>query len=149
VRRFEFRLEQVLKVKQQHERLAELRQQQARFRLEATQAEVAAVQRQIQELAVALDKGIHGAAEQQLWMAHYQRSRVLGQSLTAAEDRVQHAQQELDQADVRRKQLATEVEALLHLRQEQWQAHRQEVARAQQEHLDELGMRRWLTGQQN
>jgi flagellar FliJ protein len=149
VKRFEFRLEQVLKVKRQQERLAELRQQQARFRLEATQAEVAAVQRQIQELAAALDKGIQGAAEQQLWIAHYQRSRVLGQSLTAAEDRVQRAQRELDEADVRRKQIATEVEALLHLRQEQWHAYRQEVARAQQEHLDELGMRRWLTGQQN
>ena len=43
------------------------------------------------------------------------------QALTGAEQRVQQAQQELQQADARRRQIATEVEALLNLRQQQWQ----------------------------
>jgi hypothetical protein len=149
VRRFEFRLEQVLKVKRQYERLAELRQQQARFRLEATQAEVAAVNRQVQELAIAFSKSLRGGGGQQLWTAHYEQSTLLSQFLAGAEERVKQAQQELCEADARRKQIATEVEALLHLRQEQWRAHREDVAHAQQEHLDELGLRRWQAGRRN
>jgi hypothetical protein len=44
-------------------------------------------------------------------------------------------------------QIANEVEALLHLRQQEWPAHRLEVLRAQQEQLDEVGMRQWRAGQ--
>ncbi len=148
MKRFEFRMEQVLKVKQQQERLAELRQQQARFRLEATQAEAAALRDQIHMLAIALEKGMQGTAGQQLWRDHYERSKLLGQALTAAEAQVLRAERELNEADLRRPQISTEVEALLHVRQEQWQVHRQEMARAQQEQLDEIGLRRWLAGLQ-
>jgi hypothetical protein len=147
VKRFEFRLEQALKVKRQQERLAELEQQRARVRMDAAQAQVAALHRKIEELAVALDKDIRRAGGQQLWMAHYDQSRLLGLALTAAEQRVRQAQQALHEADVRRRQIATEVEALVNLRQQQWQDYRQEAARAQQEQLDELGMRRWLAAQ--
>ena len=146
MKRFEFRLERVLKVKQQRQRLAELRQQQARARLNAAQAVVAALQGEIRETAAAVERSV-GANGRQLWMALYERSRILGQALEAAEVKVQQAQEELSKADAWRRQIATEVEALLNLRQQQWQGYCQEVARAQQEQLDELGLRRWLAAQ--
>lgn len=159
MKRFEFRLEQVLKLKRQQEQLAELRQQQARLRVETCQAAVNALHGQIHERAVALENGICYAADseketvpfaagQPLLIAHYAQTRLLGQALTAAEKQLEQAQQELKDADRQRQVIATEVEALLSLRQQQWQAYRQELARAQQEQLDELGLQRWLAGQQ-
>ena len=102
MKRFEFRLERVLKVKQQQQRLAELRQQQARFRVETAHAEVAAGQHQIQELAAALDSESGRETRQELRLAHFERSRLLGQSLAAAEDRSRKAEYELHQADAQR-----------------------------------------------
>jgi len=46
-----------------------------------------------------------------------------------------------------RTEIAKEVEALLHLRREEWQAHRLAILKAQQEQLDEVGMRLWRAGQ--
>ena len=48
---------------------------------------------------------------------------------------------------VREVQVATEVEALSTLRGQQWEQWRQEVAAADQERLDELGLRRWMAAQ--
>lgn len=147
MKRFEFRLERVLKVKQRRQRLAELRQQQARARLDAAQARVAALQGEIRDTAAAVERSIGGANSRQLWMALYERSRLLGQALEAAEVKVRQAEQELSQADAGRRQIATEVEALLNLRQQQWQGYCRDVARVRQEQLDELGLRRWLAAQ--
>jgi hypothetical protein len=143
VKRFEFRLERVLKVKQQRQRLAELRQQQARARLDAALAVTVALQGEIRETAAAVARSIGGNGRQ-LWMALYERSRILGLALEAAEVKVRQAEQEFSQADAGRRQIATEVEALLNLRQQQWQGYCQDVARVRQEQLDELGLRRWL-----
>ncbi len=147
MKRFEFRLERVLKLKQQRQRLAELQQQQARARMDAAQAEATALRGQIRETAAALERSIGAASGRQLWTAYYERSRILGQTLEAAEVKVRQAEEEFAQADVRRRQIATEVEALLNLRQQQWQGYCQDVARVQQEQLDELGLRRWLAAQ--
>jgi flagellar export protein FliJ len=144
VRRFEFRLERVLKVKQQRQRLAELQQQQARARVETARSVVATLQGEIRETAAAVQRNLGGA---QLWLALYERTRILGQALQVAEVKVQQAEAELSEADARRRQIATEVEALLNLRQQQWQRYCQEVARVQQEQLDELGLRQWLAAQ--
>lgn len=145
MQRFEFRLERVLKLKQQRHRLAEFHQQQARARLDAALAAVAALQDEIVETSAAAARGLAEAIGRQLWTAHQERVRLLSQTLEVAEVQSREAEQELARADARRRQIATEVEVLLNLRHQQWQGYCQEVARAQQEQLDELGLRRWLS----
>ncbi len=145
MQRFEFRLERVLKLKQQRHRLAELHQQQARARLDAALAAVAVLQGEIGDTAAAAARGLTQPIGRQLWTAYQERVRLLSRTLEAAEVQARQVEQELARADAWRRQIATEVEVLLNLRHEQWQGYCQEVARAQQEQLDELGMRRWLS----
>ena len=143
MKRFLFRLERVLKLKQQRERLAELRQQQARQLVEAARAEVSRLTEQLQQTAGALRGKGAGPVPAGTWIAHYVHSAQLGQALESAEVHVQRALQRLQEAAAQRTKIAQEVEALQHLRGQQWQEHSQDMMRAEQVRLDELGMRRW------
>jgi len=146
VQRFEFRLERVLKLKKQREWLAELRQKQARVALEAARAEAAILQEQIAQSAAALAAHLADPARDASWVARHQQALRLGPLLELAEAKSRQANEKYRQASAARTQVATEVEALLHLRQQEWHAHRLIVLRAQQEQLDEVGMRQWRAG---
>ena len=147
MKRFHFRLERVLKLKQQRERLAELRQQQARQVVEAAKAEVARLTEQLRQTAGALGGKLGGAVPASAWVAHYEHSAQLGQALQSAEARVERALRGLHEASAQRTQIAREVESLLYLRRQQWDEHWKDVARAEQVQLDEQGMRRWMAAQ--
>lgn len=147
MKRFLFRLERVLKLKQQRERLAELRQQQARQLVEAARAEVSRLTEQLRQTAGALHGKAAGPVAADTWIAHYVHSARLGQALESAEVHVQRALQRLQEAAAQRTKIAQEVEALQHLRDQQWEEHRQDMLRSEQIRLDELGMRRWTGGQ--
>ncbi|MBX9578676.1 MAG: hypothetical protein K2X87_00060, partial [Gemmataceae bacterium] len=67
----------------------------------------------------------------------------LGRSIAAAEEAVAAAEEKLAAAARRRTELATEAEALATLRQKRWDEWRREAQKADQEVLDELGLRRW------
>ncbi len=147
MQRFEFRLERVLKLKKQREWLAELRQKQARAALEAARAEVRAIQEQVARRAAALAVGLAGAAQDGSWLAMHQQALRLGPLLELAEARARQADVQYQEVSAARTEIAKEVEALLHLRREEWQAHRLAILKAQQEQLDEVGMRLWRAGQ--
>jgi len=143
VKRFQFRLERVLKLKEQRERLAELRQQQARLAVEKARARVAALQEELTGAATVMRGKMGRATTTGEWLAGADHSARLGKALEAAEADVLKTEQDLRVAAAERTRIATEVEALLHLRKEAWQAHSEETRQAEQERLDELGMRRW------
>ncbi len=147
MRRFQFRLERVLKLKEQRERLAELRLQQARLAVEAAQARVQSLQEDLARAAQALQSKIGQATTPGEWLARADHSTVVGKTLQAAEAQVQLAEQALHAAAAERTRLATEVEALLHLRREAWALHCEAMQQSEQERLDELGMRRWKANQ--
>jgi flagellar biosynthesis chaperone FliJ len=147
VRRFEFRLDRVLKVKQQRERLAELRQHQARAAVEAAEARRAAFQEQLQRVATALAGQMGQTVDASFWMAHYRRSAQLTDALRTAEVQIQQATQKWQDACAERTRIATEVEALLYLRRQQWETYSREAQREHQERLDEVGLRGWLNRQ--
>ncbi len=143
MRRFEFRLERVLKLKKQREWLAELRQKQARVALDAARAEVAFLNEQVARSAAVLAAGLATAAGDASWLARQQQALALGPLLELAEAKARQADGKYQETSAARTQIAAEVEALLHLRGQEWQAHRLAVLRAEQEQLDEVGMRRW------
>jgi flagellar biosynthesis chaperone FliJ len=70
-------------------------------------------------------------------------SERLGQSIHVSEQEVERAEQKLLAAAEQRAQIATEVEALDTLRRQQWEQWQQEARKADQDRLDELGLRRW------
>ena len=147
MQRFEFRLERVLKLKRQREWLAELRQRQARAALDAARAEVTAILDQIARSAAVLQDGLAAAGRDASWLSRHQQSLRLGGLLELAEAKARQADVRYQEASAARTQIATEVEALQHLRQEEWHDYRLGVLRAQQDQLDEVGMRKWRAGQ--
>lgn len=147
MKKFEFHLDGLLRVKRQLEHLAELEFQKAQQRV--TDA-VAAVNSLTAQLARESDH-VAGRVGQTMaageWAAGFVRAERLGERITAAKQDLAAAEQLLETARRERVQVATEVEALSTLRGQQWEQWRQEVAAADQERLDELGMRRWMAAQ--
>jgi flagellar export protein FliJ len=147
VRRFEFPLERLLQVKRQLERQAELAQRQARQALDEAQAELGRLRDQLQRVAQQMAAQVGQLLTAEQWGTTVELSERLTQAIRVAESRVTEAEQRYQQAAQVRTQLATEVETLQTLRQQQWELWRQQVQKADQHRLDELGLRRWLDQQ--
>ncbi len=147
MKRFHFRLERVLSVKEQHERSAEIRQQQARARLEEARAECTRIEEQLDRTTANASAKLREAATLGTWQAHYEQAAVLGERLAAARLQANEAQAQLQEANRLRIQASLEVEALRALCAREWQNYLREAARQQQNNLDELGLQRWLAAQ--
>ena len=144
MKRFHFRLERVLSLKEQHERVAEIRQQQARARWEEARMECVRIEEQLARTTADAAEKLRTAATLGTWQAHYQQAAHLGERLAAAQRRLAEFEKLLQEANSLRIQAAQEVETLRHLRAREWQAYRKEAARQQQNKLDELDLQRWL-----
>jgi flagellar export protein FliJ len=147
VRRFQFRLERVLSLKEQRERLAEMRQQQAAARLEEARSECVRIEEQLAATTTRAAEKLREAAVLGTWQAHYEQAVALGEMLAAAQGRASEAETLLQEANRLRIQAALEVETLRGLRAREWENYRKDAARQQQNNLDELGMQRWMAAQ--
>lgn len=144
MKRFHFRLERVLSLKEQRERLAEMRQQQARARLEEAWAECTRIEDEMIRVAAVAAARLREAAALGIWQAHYEQTAHLAELLTTAQRQAAEAEAQLQEANRLRIQASLEVEALRGLRAREWQDYRKEAAQQQQNNLDELGLQRWL-----
>jgi flagellar export protein FliJ len=143
VKRFRFGLEKVLKVKQQSERIAEAKLAQARHALDLAQQHVDTVREQLQRVAASLERMVGRVLPPEQWAGTFEHSGQLSRALREAEVALDLARQHFEEAAQARRKIATEVETLKGLRRQQWEEHRGEEQKREQERLDELGMRRW------
>lgn len=143
MKRFEFSLDRLLKVKRQLEQLAELEQQRARAEVDRTRAALQGLRDQLARVAEHMGASLGRPMAAHQWAAASEMSERLGRSIEASEQEVAKAEGRLQVAAQERAQIATEVEALSTLRQQQWDQWRQDAQQADQERLDELGLRRW------
>jgi len=146
VRRFVFTYAQVLRLKRQRERLAEMDLARAHAAARAARDRVDDLRRQLDRVADGLAGVVGRAVAPAEWVARAERTAHLGQAVAAAEAAAARAAGELEAAAKRRAALAVEVEALRTLRRQEWDRYRQEARRAEQERLDELSLRRWRRG---
>lgn len=144
MKRFQFRLQRVLALKEQRERLAELRQQQARTRWDDARTECLRIEEQLTQTTANAARRLREAAVLGTWQAHYEQAAALGELLAAAQRRLIEAEKLLQEANRLRIESALEVETLRDLRAREWQDYRKQAARQQQNNLDELGLQRWL-----
>jgi flagellar export protein FliJ len=144
MKRFQFRLERVLWLKEQRERLVEMQQQQARARCEEARAACAHIEAELVRTAAHAMERMREAATLGTWRSHYEQAARLGELLAAAQRRLGEAEKLLQEANRLRIQAALEVETLRNLRSKEWQNYRKEAARRQHNKLDELGLQRWL-----
>lgn len=148
MKRFQFRLERVLSVKERRERLAEMRQQQARARWEAARAECAKIEEQLADAAAHAAERLQQAAALGTWRAYYERTASLDDLLAAAQRRLIEVENQLQEANRQRIQASLEVEALRDLRAKEWQNYQKQAAQQQQNRLDEIGLQRWLAARE-
>jgi flagellar biosynthesis chaperone FliJ len=143
VKRFDFRLERVLRLKKQLEHMAEISQQAAQVQATNAEAHVASLADQLVAMGNEMDLRVGQAEPIDAWRVRFEQGIRTGQALEAASGRARQAAQLLRDANARRARLATEVETLLGLRNQQWQAFARRLNRSEQEQLDELSLRRW------
>lgn len=147
MKKFEFHLDGLLRVKRQLENLAELEFQKAQLRVAAAEAKVKALSDQLAKASDHMAGRVGHAMAAGEWATAFTRAERLGEQIAAAKQDVLAAEQALESARRERVQVATEVEALTTLRGQQWEKWRQEVAAADTERLDELAMNRWRAAQ--
>jgi flagellar export protein FliJ len=145
VKRFEFSLDRLLRVKRQLERLAELEQQRASDAVENARAALQVYRDQLDRVSDQFSASVGRAMPSLQWAFASDMADRIGRSISQSERDVETAEQKLAVAAQERAQLATEVEAISTLRLRQWEQWRQEAQRADQDRLDEVGLRVWQT----
>ena len=143
MKRFEFSLDRLLRVKRQLERLAELEQLRALGAVEQARATLDGFRAQLDRVSEQFSAAIGRAMPPQQWAFASDMAERLGRSISQSEQEVATAEQKLLVAAQERAQLATETEAISNLRQQQWELWKQEAQRADQDRLDEVGLRVW------
>lgn len=142
MKKFQFRLQRLLWYHQQRQKQAEVLLQQAAMQRELAFAEVLDVRKQI-ELACRLPEQAGGLVDLSARLNVAEHLQGLGRILTAAQEKLQASEQRLREANQVCTQITKDVEGLLHLRVQQLEDHRDEVARQHQIVLDEVVMRQW------
>lgn len=141
--RFVFPLERVLRTKRQLEKLAEARVRRASDAVDAARAAEHALRDRFAEVSTYLTDSLGRGFDPTRWAAGSELSERIGREITAATAAVTAALADLDRATDARTAAATEVEALATLRRQQFDRWREETAKAEQQQLDEVGLRRW------
>lgn len=143
MKRFEFSLDRLLRVKRQLERLAELEQQRAQKAVEQARAALQELQDQLARISDRFSHAIGQPMTPQQWVSASDMAERLGKSIQIAEQEVAQAEQKLIAAAQERALIATEVEAITILRRQQWEQWQQEARKADQDRLDEVSLRLW------
>ena len=143
MKRFEFRLERLLELKRQAEKLAEIRQLQARWTLDVARRKESELADQIARSSSALTSHIGRPVPPSWWMAQYQYLAEMGRALQQAGMEREAAWKIVQDADRTRVRARAEAESLRLLRQRSWQDHQLVTSRIAQQRLDETVMQRW------
>lgn len=147
MKRFEFSLERLLRVKRQQQHLAELEQRRAQDVVEQARAKLDRFRDQLTGISDRYAAAIGRAMTPVQWASASDMAERLGHSIRTSENEVSVAEQKLHAAAQQRAELATEVEAISTLRQQQWDTWRHEAQKADQDRLDEVGLRLWQKAQ--
>lgn len=147
MKRFEFSLDRLLKVKKQLERLAELEQNRAREAVDVARAKLEALKEQLARVSDQFAASVGRAMAPYQWAAAADMSERIGQSIRTGEDEVTAAEEKLLRVAQERAALATEVEALSTLREQQWDQWKQEAKKADQDRLEDVTLRLWMKAQ--
>lgn len=145
MKRFEFSLDRLLRVKRQLERVAELEQQKAHDAVLKARAVLVGYQEQLARVSDQFAACVGRTMTPHQWASAAELSERLGRSIAEQEREVARAEERLLAAAQERAQVATEVEAISTLKRQQWDQWKQEAQKADQDRLDEVGLRQWMS----
>lgn len=144
--KFVFPLDRLLRLRRQQERMAEVEMLRAKAALDAAHAKANELRGQLTKLSDDLSATVGRTFAARLWAASADQSLWLGQAIAAADAAVHSAAEAHRVADRKRAGIAAEVEALLTLRGEHLDAFKQDQRKADQDRVDEAGLRRFAAG---
>lgn len=147
MKRFEFSLDRLLKVKKQLERLAELEQARAAQVVVEARVRVDGLKTRLLSVSSSLHSAVGQGVSPGQWVNAYAMSEHIGRQIELAEQSAKAAEDKLAAAAKQRTAVSTEVEALASLRQQKWEQWQHEAAAKAQEQSDEVTMRRWTAAQ--
>ena len=142
MKKFQFRLERILRYHQQRLKQAELEVSKAAMLHEAARGEVVQCQQQI-DRACQLNESVGGLINPTIRRNATAHLEQLGSILAAAQEKFQITGQRFREQDRVRVQISEDAEGLILLRDQQRQEHGEEILRQQQIDLDEVVMRKW------
>jgi flagellar protein FliJ len=146
VAKFVFPLERLLRLRRQQERMAEVEALRAKAALDAAQAKAADLRDRLTKLSDELSATVGQTFAARMWTTSADQSMWLSQAIVAADAAVKTAVEAYKAADRKRAGIAAEVEALSTLRGEHLAAFKQEQQKAEQDRVDEAGLRRFTAG---
>ncbi len=142
MKRFQFRLDKLLRYHQQRQKQADLAVTKASMDHDAAVSEVRRIKSDIQN-ACRLPERVGQPIEPALREQSLRLANHLSQGLQLAEDKLKAATQRFREAQNHRTAVTQEVEALLHLRTQQLEEHQDEATRQQQIEIDDVVMKQW------
>lgn len=148
MKKFQFRLERVLRYHQQRQKQADLRLAQAAMARDAAQNDVYACQKEI-ELACRLNETVGGAVNPAIRTNVTIHLERLGTILVAAKERLKVCEGQFREQERVRAEITRDVEGVSHLRDLRRREHLDEVNRRMQIDLDEVVMRQWSSSHED
>lgn len=143
MKRFQFRLERILRLKRQRERQAELRQGQARAAADNAHANCTAIERQLAQQAAELSARPVRGMTPELQIAGAACLAQIQQQLNLALNQARKADMALAEANQARAKCHRDVQSIELLRNNAVDSHRRDTAYEHQSQLDDLSIQRW------
>ncbi len=143
MKRFEFSLDRLLRVKKQLEHIANLELQRAQDAVVKAEANLRLLHDQLVRISDQFATAVGRAMAPQQWASASGMVERVGQSIRVAEREVEETKHKFVEAAQERAQLSTEVEALTTLRKQQFEKWQHEAQKVDQDRLDELVQQRW------
>ena len=142
MKRFHFQLDKLLRYHQQRQKQAELLLARVGRELEAARQVIVELQRQI-DATCRLPEQVGRLIDPALREQSLRLAQQLCETLRPAQDRLKEVERRFREAQSQHTAVTQQVEALLLLRSQHWQEHRDEAARLQQIELDDVVMKQW------
>lgn len=143
MKRFQFRFESLLRIRQQMIRIAEVRHLQAQMALRSEREHLEQLQTELNNGALAATKDVSSSANHRTTLAAW-TSRI-GLRMQTSEKRIEERRREMEAAAAELRRLESDVESLKSLRTRDASKHRTQCLKAVQNELEELILRPWQT----
>jgi flagellar export protein FliJ len=144
MKRFTYRLENVLRLRKQELRMVELKQLEAQRHMVVAERQLDESQGRLACATEALSERMGAAMPASEYLGQQDMVQAIQREFVECRERLTEARQVWQTVSDQRSQLAIQVEALENLRSVQREEHRKAVQAKTQQQLDESALRRWM-----
>lgn len=143
MKQFTFRLDPLVRLKRQSQRLAELQVLEKQSRVDQARQQIADLQRQLSASAEVIQRQASARGQPCRCLAECVFASHIRDCLYEAQRELLEAEHKLREAATKHRNVSVELEVLRSLRRSQWTGHVKSVQRDRDDKLDWLVLRQW------